>query len=49
MTETLLTVSMGVTALAVVIQMGILIALFVFSKKASERLQSLLPRIADFA
>jgi hypothetical protein len=47
MTETLLTVSMGVTALAVVIQMGILIALFVFSKKASERLQSLLPRIRD--
>ena len=38
---------MGVTALAVVIQMGILIALFVFSKKASERLQSLLPRIRD--
>ena len=47
MTETLLTVFMGVTALAVVIQMGILIALFVFSKKASERLQSLLPRIRD--
>jgi len=49
MTETLLTVFMGVTALAVVLQMGILIALFFFSKKASERLQSLLPRIADFA
>jgi methyl-accepting chemotaxis protein len=47
MTEILLTVFMGLTALAIVIQMGMLIALFVFSKKASERLQSLLPMIRD--
>jgi methyl-accepting chemotaxis protein len=47
MTEILLTVFMGLTALAIVIQMGILIALFVISKKASERLQSLLPMIRD--
>ena len=47
MTKILLTVFMGLTALAIVIQMGMLIALFVFSKKASERLQSLLPMIRD--
>ena len=47
MTDNLLTVFMGLTALAVVIQTGILIALFVFSKKISERSQSLLPMIRD--
>jgi hypothetical protein len=40
MTETL-TVFVGLTALAIVIQMALLIALFVSSRKASERLQSL--------
>jgi hypothetical protein len=38
---------MGLTALAIVIQMGVLIALFVSFQKASERLQSLLPMIRD--
>jgi methyl-accepting chemotaxis protein len=47
MTKILLTVFMGLTALAIVIQMGMLIALFVISKKAIERLQSLLPMIRD--
>jgi len=47
MTEILLTVFMGLTALAIVIQMGVLIALFVSFQKASERLQSLLPMIRD--
>jgi hypothetical protein len=47
MTEILLTVFMGLTALAIVIQMGVLIALFVSFQKASERLQSLLPIIRD--
>jgi uncharacterized protein with PhoU and TrkA domain len=41
MNEKLLTVFVGLTALAIVIQMGVLIALFVVSKKISERLQSL--------
>ena len=40
MTETL-TVFVGLTALAIVIQTALLIALFVSSRKASERLQSL--------
>jgi methyl-accepting chemotaxis protein len=51
----LLTVFVGLTALAIVIQMGVLIALFVSSKKTSERLQTiskeleenLLPMIHD--
>jgi methyl-accepting chemotaxis protein len=47
MSENLLTVFMGLTALAVVIQMGMLIALFVFSKRTNERLQSLLSMIRD--
>jgi len=47
MTENLLMVFVGLTALAIVIQMGMLIALFVFSKKTSKRLQSLLPMIRD--
>ena len=54
MTETL-TVFVGLTALAIVVQMGVLLALFVSSRKASERLQrlskemeeNLLPLIRD--
>jgi methyl-accepting chemotaxis protein len=55
MNENLLTVFVGVTALAIVVQMGVLIALFVSSRKTGERLQrlskemeeNLLPMIRD--
>jgi len=55
MNENLLTAFVGLTALAIVVQMGVLIALFVSSRKASERLQrlskemeeNLLPLIRD--
>jgi hypothetical protein len=55
MTDNLLTVFVGLTALAIVIQMGVLIALFVSSRKTRERLQiiskemeeNLLPMIRD--
>lgn len=55
MNETLLTVFVGLTALAILIQMGVLVAIFVSSKKTSERLQrlskdmeeDLLPMIRD--
>jgi ABC-type multidrug transport system fused ATPase/permease subunit len=55
MTENLLTAFVGLAALAIVIQMGVLIALYVSSRKASERLQylskemeeNLLPVIRD--
>jgi methyl-accepting chemotaxis protein len=55
MTENLLTVFVGLTALAIVVQMGVLIALFVSSRKTGERLQgiskemeeNLLPLIRD--
>lgn len=41
MNQNLLTVFVGLTALAIVIQMGVLIAIFVTTKKTSERLQSI--------
>jgi methyl-accepting chemotaxis protein len=55
MNENLLTVFVGLTALAIVVQMGVLIALFVSSRKTGERLQrlskemeeNLLPMIRD--
>jgi len=55
MNENLLTAFVGLAALAIIIQMGVLIALFVSSRKASERLQrisnemeeNLLPMIRD--
>jgi len=55
MTENLLTVFVGLAALAIIIQMGVLIALLISSRKASERLQrvskemeeNLLPMIRD--
>lgn len=55
MTENLLTVFVGLAALAIIIQTGVLIALLISSRKASERLQrvskemeeNLLPMIRD--
>ena len=55
MTENLLTVFVGLAALAIIIQMGVLVALLISSRKASERLQrvskemeeNLLPMIRD--
>ena len=55
MNETLLTVFVGLAALAIFIQMGVLIALYASSRRASERLQriskeldeDLLPMIRD--
>ncbi len=55
MNETLLTVFVGLTAVAILIQMGVLLAIFVSLKKTSEQLQrlskemqeDLLPMIRD--
>lgn len=47
MNDSLLTVFVGLTALAIVIQMGVLIALYVSSRKATERLQTIAKQLEE--
>lgn len=49
MNETLMTVFVAVTAVAVVLQMGILLALYLTTKKTAQRLESLAARVEEEA
>jgi methyl-accepting chemotaxis protein len=49
MNETLLTVFIGATCVAVILQMGILLALYITSRKTAERLEALAKRVEDQA
>jgi len=49
MNETLLTIFVGATCVAVVLQMGILLALYLTTKKTAERMEALAKRVEDQA
>lgn len=49
MNETLLTVFVGATCVAVILQMGILLALYITSRKTAERMEALAKRVEDQA
>jgi len=49
MNETLLTVFVGATCVAVILQMGILLALYITSRKTAERLEALAKRVEEEA
>ena len=49
MNETLLTVFVGATCVAVILQIGILLALYITSRKTAERLEALAKRVEEEA
>jgi methyl-accepting chemotaxis protein len=49
MNETLLTVFVGATCVAVILQMGILLALYITSRKTAQRMEALAKRVEEQA
>jgi methyl-accepting chemotaxis protein len=49
MNETLMTVFVGATCVAVILQMGILLALYITSRKTAERMEALAKRVEEQA